>query len=52
LRNRYFVNRYFDTLEEAMKQADLGLNEMKKERRKALKSLTNWPWINVISKTT
>jgi transposase len=51
LRKLYFANRYFDTLQEAMEQVDMGLADMKRGRT-ALKRLTNWDWINAISKTT
>jgi transposase len=51
LRRNKFANRYFGTLEETIHQAELGLSEMKKDR-KALKSLTLWPWIiNILNAT-
>lgn len=49
LRRNYFANRVFDSLEAATAQAEFGLTEMAKNRA-AMKSLTNWPWINAILK--
>jgi transposase len=47
LRRDYFANRYFETLDLAIKQADNGMKQIKSEK-KALKSLTYWPWIHEI----
>jgi len=47
LRRDYFVNRVFDSLNAATFQAESGLAHMA-SNRKALKNLTNWPWINAI----
>ena len=50
LRRDYFANRVFDSLNAATLQAENGLARLA-FNRKALKSLTNWPWINAILKT-
>jgi transposase len=47
LRRNYFVNKVFDSLNTATLQAENGLNRMSSNKQ-AVKSLTNWPWINVI----
>ena len=49
LRLNYFTNRVFDSLDAATQQAENGLGNMA-AKKNAMKSLTNWPWINVISK--
>jgi transposase len=49
LRKSYFVNVYFDTLDQALQQAVHGLKELSSDK-KAIKSLTNWPWISDILK--
>ena len=49
LRRNYFVNRVFDSLNAATLQAENGLSRMSYDK-KAVKSLTNWPWINAILK--
>jgi transposase len=51
LRRDFMCNRYFETLTEAVDQVKLGLKTMKRDRR-ALKSLTLWPWIVNISNAT
>lgn len=51
LRRDYFANRVFDSLDAAVKQAENGLLKMALDRE-AIKSLTNWPWINAILNTT
>lgn len=50
LRRDYFANRVFDSLNAATLQAESGLARLA-FNRKALQSLTNWPWINAILKT-
>ena len=50
LRRDYFANRVFDSLNAATLQAENGLARLA-SNRKALKSLTNWPWINAILNT-
>ena len=50
LRRNYFANRVFDSLDAATAQAELGLAEMA-ANKKAIRSLTNWPWISAILKT-
>ena len=50
LRRDYFANRVFDSLNTAILQAENGLARLA-SNRKALKSLTNWPWINAILNT-
>lgn len=49
LRRNYFANRVFDSLNAATLQAENGLDCMSSDK-KALKSLTNWPWIDAILK--
>jgi len=49
LRRDYFANRVFDSLGAATLQAENGLAHMA-SNKKALKSLTNWHWINDILK--
>ena len=49
LRREYFANRVFDSLNAATLQAERGLANMASNRL-AIKSLTNWPWINAILK--
>jgi transposase len=44
IRKQYFGNRYFETLGEAMERVECALAEIKSDR-KALSSLTCWPWI-------
>ena len=50
LRRNYFANRVFDSLNAATFQAEKGLNRMSSDK-KALQSLTNWPWIDAILNT-
>lgn len=47
LRRDYFANRVFDSLDATTNQAEQGLAEMASDND-AVKSLTNWPWINDI----
>jgi transposase len=47
LRRNYFANRVFDSLDAAIQQARTGLDSMAADKN-AMKSLTNWPWINAI----
>jgi len=47
LRRDYFANRVFDSLDATTLQAENGLACMASDR-KALKSLTDWPWISAI----
>jgi transposase len=47
LRRDYFANRVFDSLNAATGQAEFGLANIASNKQ-ALKSLTNWPWINAI----
>lgn len=49
LRRDYFANRVFDSLDAATLQAESGLACIASSR-KALSSLTNWPWISAILK--
>jgi len=49
LRRNYFANRVFESLDAATDQAEFGLAEMAANKA-AMKSLTNWPWINAILK--
>ena len=49
LRRKYFANRVFESLDTATAQAEFGLAEMVANKA-AMKSLTNWPWINAILK--
>ena len=49
LRRNYFANRVFESLDAAIAQAEFGLTEMA-ANKVAMKSLTNWPWINAILK--
>ena len=49
LRRNYFANRVFESLDAATAQAEFGLTEMA-ANKVAMKSLTNWPWINAILK--
>ena len=44
LRRNSFANGVFDSLDAATAQAELGLAEMA-ANKKAVSSLTNWPWI-------
>jgi transposase len=50
LRRDYFANRVFDSLDAAIKQAEKGLANMAADKS-AMKSLSNWPWINAILNT-
>lgn len=50
LRRDYFANRVFDSLAAAIKQAEKGLATMAADKI-AMKSLSNWPWINAILNT-
>ena len=50
LRRDNFANRVFDSLNAATLQAENGLAHLA-SNRKAVKSLTNWPWINAILNT-
>jgi len=50
LRRDYFANRVFDSLAAAIKQAEKGLANMAADKI-AMKSLSNWPWINAILNT-
>lgn len=45
LRRDYIANRLFDSLDEVTMQAEKGLADMA-SNPEALRSLTNWPWIN------
>ncbi|MDD5095644.1 MAG: transposase [Dehalococcoidia bacterium] len=47
LRRDYFANRVFDSLNAATLQAEHGLAHLA-SNRKALKNLTDWPWIKAI----
>jgi transposase len=47
MRRDYFLNRYIDSLDEAVEQAECGLEEMK-SNRSAFRSLTYWDWIKGI----
>lgn len=47
IRRDYFANRVFDSLNAATGQAEHGLANIA-SNKEALKSLTNWPWINAI----
>ena len=47
LRRDRFANRVFDSLDAATQQAEEGLAEMASDSN-AVKSLTNWSWINAI----
>ncbi|MBM3158130.1 MAG: IS630 family transposase [Chloroflexi bacterium] len=47
LRRDYFANRVFNSLDAATLQAERGLEHLAANKQ-ALKSLTNWPWINTI----
>jgi transposase len=47
LRKNKFANRVFDSLDAVIKQLNVGLHEMA-ANRESVKSLTCWPWINVI----
>lgn len=51
LRRDYFANKVFDSLSAATLQAECGLARISSDIP-ALKSLTNWPWINAILKAT
>ena len=51
LRRDYFANRVFDSLAAAIKQAEQGLATMAADKI-AMKSLSNWPWINTTLNTT
>lgn len=48
LRRNYFANKVFDSLDAATEQAERGLSDMA-ANRKAMESLTNWPWIKSIN---
>jgi hypothetical protein len=48
LRKNYFVNKVFDSLEAATRQAEYGLSEMAANTN-AMMSLTNWPWIKSVN---
>ena len=48
LRLNYFVNRVFGSLDAATLQAETGLRNIASNKN-AMKSLTNWSWINAIS---
>ena len=48
LRKNYFANKVFDSLDAATEQAEHGLSNMA-ANRKAMESLTNWPWIKSIN---
>ena len=50
LRQNYFANRVFDSLDAATWQAECGLAEMA-ANKPAVSKLTNWPWISAILKT-
>ena len=50
LRQDYFANRVFDSLDAATKQAERGLAEMA-ANKSAVRQLTNWIWISAILKT-
>jgi len=50
LRRDYFANRVFDSLDAAINQAEKGLTNMAADKI-AMKSLSNWPWINAILNT-
>jgi transposase len=43
-RRDYFANRYFDTLDEAVTQAQLAMKNLKADKN-GMKTLTLWPWI-------
>ncbi|MFH1410932.1 MAG: transposase [Patescibacteria group bacterium] len=47
LRRKYFSNRVFASLDATTKQAEGGLDNMAADKN-AIKSSTNWPWINAI----
>lgn len=47
LRGKYYANRSFNTLSEAISQADKGLCEVASDK-KAISRLTNWPCISDI----
>jgi transposase len=47
LRRDHFANRYFEILDLAIQQVDNGMKQIKSEK-KALKSLTGWPWTHEI----
>jgi hypothetical protein len=44
LKSRYFANKYFNTIDEAIKTAEFGINELA-SNKKALIQLTNWDWL-------
>jgi transposase len=44
LKNRYMVNKYFDTLDLAIKTAEEGMKALASDKR-AIIRLTNWHWI-------
>ncbi len=48
LHKNYFANKIFDSLDAATEQAERGLSDMAANRR-AMESLTNWPWIKSIN---
>jgi transposase len=47
LRKKWFANKVFESLDAATNQAECGLFAMATDRD-AMKSLSNWPWINSI----
>jgi hypothetical protein len=47
LRGQYFTDKSFNSLSEAIFQAEKGLPEMASESA-GLSRLTNWPWIHDI----
>jgi transposase len=47
LRRDYFANKVFNSLDAATLQAERGLEHFAADKQ-AVKSLTNWPWINAI----
>jgi transposase len=44
LKNKFFANRYFETLDEAIKTAERGMKQLAQDRPGII-SLTNWSWI-------
>ncbi|MCB2147658.1 MAG: hypothetical protein KQI81_14370 [Deltaproteobacteria bacterium] len=49
LRRNHFANRFFDSLDAATAQAELGLAQMA-ANKESTRQLTNWPWISAILK--
>ncbi|MDR1110376.1 MAG: transposase [Deltaproteobacteria bacterium] len=47
LRKRYFSNKVFSTLNDAISQARKGLSVMARDKS-SISALTNWPWISRI----